>query len=340
MGKDRWGRVHSALAALAMVALVAGCVGQGVAPSGAATPQHVPSSTPRATLALDRTFVSPLYGYAVDHPRSFDERPATVPLQGTAPPLFGEPIVDRLESSDTAAMVLASAELPAGVENLDAWTAATARAFCGTPTSSESMTVGGANGTLDTFGSCQGYFHQWLTMVRDGRGYHVVWLSEPGSEAADRSLFLGILETFEFGGPSGSPGATSSSVPAGMRPLQPGEPIPDALLGTWSHASGGFMWFLRAGDPACLQRPRTVQDCLLWQSAGRPIESAIVAVMDGRLQVHWTQGGCAGRATYSYGLVGDDRLTMGLVGGCQSGDFVLTRAGTGTAPSAPPPPTP
>jgi hypothetical protein len=205
MGKDRSGRARGTSAVLAMVALVSGCAGQGVVPSAAATPHQTPSNTPRATLMLDRTFVSQLYGYSVDHPQSFDERPATVPLQGTAPPLFGEPIVDRLESASMDAIVLASAELPAGVKDLDAWTAATARAFCGTPTSSESMTVGGANGTLDTFGSCQGYFHQWLTMVRDGRGYHVVWLSETGSEAADRSLFLGILETFEFGGPARSP---------------------------------------------------------------------------------------------------------------------------------------
>jgi hypothetical protein len=210
MRRDRSGRARGGSAALAVVALVAGCVGQAVGPSGAATPQQTPSSTPRATLALDRTFASPLYGYSLDHPRSFDERPATVPLQGTAPPLFGEPIVDRLESSSTGAIVLASADLPDGVENLDAWTAATARGFCGTPTSSESMTVAGATAVLDTFASCQGYFHLWLTIVRDGRGYHVVWLNEPGNEAADRSLFLAILATFEFGGPTGSPDATSS----------------------------------------------------------------------------------------------------------------------------------
>jgi hypothetical protein len=329
-------RANGAAAALAGLALIAGCVGQPGAPSGSATAQP-PANSPQPTLALDRTFTSVLYGYSIDHPRNFDERPATVPLRGTDPPLFGEPIVDRLETSSAGAMVLASAELPDSVADLAAWTAATARAFCGTPTASEQITVGGAAATLDTFASCQGYFHLWLTMVRDGRGYHVVWLNEPGTEVADRGLFLAILDTFEFGQPAASAAATSSRVPAGMRPIEPGDPIPDALLGAWSHPSGGFMWFLRAGEPACLQRPRTVQDCALWQSAGRPVESAIVAVVDGRLQVQWTQGGCAGRAIYSFGI-GEDRLTMRLVGGCQSGDFVLARTGSAGAPTAPPKP--
>lgn len=329
-------RARRAASALATLALVVGCVGRSPAPSAGPSAQQTPPSTPTATLALDRTFTSTLYGYSVDHPRTFDERPATVPLRGTDPPLFREPIIDRLEFSSGASLGLASAELPSGVADLDAWTAATARAFCGTPSSSEAVTVDGVPGMLDTFAACQGYFHLWLTMVRDGRGYHVVWLNEPGSEAADRGLFLAILDTFKFGQPAASPAATSG-VPAGMRPIEPGDPIPDALLGAWHHASGGFLWFLRAGDQACLDRPRTVQDCVLWQSAGRPIESAIVAVVDGRLAVQWTQGGCAGRAVYSFG-VGEDRLTMRLVGGCQSGDFVLTRAGSTGAPSAPPSP--
>ena len=39
---------------------------------------------------------------------------------------------------------------------------------------------------------------------------------------------------------------------------------------------------------------------------------------------------------YSFG-VPVNRLALRLVSGCQSGDFALTRAGTGAAPTAPSP---
>ena len=333
------GRTRGAAAAVATAVLVAGCVGQTPTPSSGASAQQTATSTPGATLALDRTFTSALYGYAVRYPSGFDPRSATEPLRGAAVPILDGAAVDQLTSPTLGIVVLASAALPKNVDDLDGWTAVTARGFCGTPTSSESITIGDTTGTLDTFATCHGYFHQWLTIVRDGLGYHMIWAHERGTESADRSLFLAMVRTFEFGEPPASPTATPSGVPVGMRPIEPGDPIPDGLLGPWSHSSGGFLWFLRAGDPACLDRPRTVQDCALWQSAGRPVESAIVAVVDGRLEVQWIQGGCAGRAIYSFGLR-EDGLTMRLVGGCQSGDFVLICAGSAGAPSAPPPPSP
>jgi hypothetical protein len=333
-------RVHRTMAiafgpGVALVAAVLSACSGGATSTTALT-TAAPTSTPVAALPeLTQSFTSGLYGYSVGYPASFSTRSATEQLQGTEPPIIDSPVVDQLTGAAGGVIVLASAALPKPMTP-DDWAKDTTRAFCGSPSTSEAITVGGEAGTLDTFASCKNLFHQWATTVHDRRGYHVVWVHVPGTEAADRALFLEILNTFEFGASAPSPGGSAAAAADGQRPIEAGNPVPDAVLGDWYHRSGAFLRILRAGDSACLAMPRTSQDCAIWQPTdGRRFETAILTIVDERLAVQWVQGGCAGTATYSFGVTGD-RLNLRLVGGCQSGDFALTRAGTGAAPTAPP----
>lgn len=327
-----------ALAVAIAAALIAACT----TPASPGTERTSgPSAPPPAAgnvPALTQTFTSPLYGLSIKYPLTFEERSATTQLQGAAPPFIDSEVVDQLTAASGGVVVLASAVLPSGIDTLDEWTGGTARDFCHEPTTSEPVTLGEEPGTLSTFASCAGLFHQWATTIRDGRGYHVVWARSPGNEAADRALFLAMLETLELGSGYATPSEPAGSTSADLRPLEAGAPVPDALLGTWYHGSPAFLWMLRAGDPRCLELPRTSQDCAIWQWLdGRRRETAIVTVVDGHLSFQWVQGGCTTTSVYSFGIP-VDRLTLRLVSGCQSGDFVLTRAGTNGAPTAPPQP--
>jgi hypothetical protein len=326
----------SALTPVALAGALMACTTGALSP---ATPTPMPRSqaSPAGNvLPLGQTFTSTLYGYTIRYPVTFEPRSATKELQGTAAPLIDSEVVDQLNGVSGGLVVLAAGVI-ADDQTLDDWTAGTARGFCGTPTSTDKLTLDGEPATLDTFASCAGLFHQWATTVHDGRGFHVVWARNRGTEAADRALFLDMLASFEFAGAAPASLEASGSA-TGMRPLEPGDPIPDALLGTWYHSAPAFLWVLRAGDPACLELPRTSQDCAIWQRLdGRRLETGILTVVDGRLALQWVQGGCSTTSVYSFGIP-VDRLTLRLVSGCQTGDFALTRAGTGDAPSAPPKP--
>ncbi len=61
----------------------------------------------------------------------------------------------------------------------------------------------------------------------------------------------------------------------------------------------------------------------------------------GDLKVAWKSGFCTSlTSTYTAALTGDSLNLIEHPGGCQGGDMALTRAGTGSTPTAPPPPTP
>lgn len=188
---------HVASAMLLVVAAVAGCGTSSVTPSPAPTTSP-PPQTSAPLLALTETFKSGLYGYSIKYPVTFVARSATKELQGAAAPLIDGEEVDQLSWDAGAVVVLASAMLPSGTDTLDEWTATTARTFCDDPATTEPVTLGGEPGTLSTFATCAGLFHQWVTAVRDGRGYHVVWAHDLGSEASDREQLMAMLATFAF----------------------------------------------------------------------------------------------------------------------------------------------
>lgn len=131
-----------------------------------------------------------------------------------------------------------------------------------------------------------------------------------------------------------APAATPSAQAAG-------DPLPDELIGAWYHAAPGWWWFLRAGDPECEQAVRTDLDCVVWQRGTTPREIGSASIVEGDLQVGWRTGFCT-RITslYSIALQGDSLNLVDIGGGCEGGNFALTRAGTGAAPAAPPPPAP
>lgn len=101
------------------------------------------------------------------------------------------------------------------------------------------------------------------------------------------------------------------------------------------------MWFIRASDPACVGLAHTELDCVTWQPVGRPKEVAVATLEDGAIAMARVSGYCTGRTSrYTYVLNGDSLTLKEQPGGCGGGDYALTRAGTGSAPTAPPQPTP
>jgi hypothetical protein len=136
------------------------------------------------------------------------------------------------------------------------------------------------------------------------------------------------------------PGPTASIVAPSGSPAA-GAPVPDELIGAWSHPAPGWWWFLRAGDPECVQALRTQADCIVWQRGTTPKEIGIATMSGGDLEVAWKSGFCTSiTSTYSVALNGDSLNLVDIGGGCEGGNFALTRAGTGAAPTTPPPPTP
>jgi hypothetical protein len=137
---------------------------------------------------------------------------------------------------------------------------------------------------------------------------------------------------------SGSSPSLPAATPTGVAA---GAPLPEDLFGAWYHAAPGWWWFLRAGDPECVQAVRTELDCVVWQRGTTPKEIGGASIVDGDLRVAWRSGFCTRiTSTYSIALQGDSLNLVDIGGGCEGGNFALTRAGTGAAPTAPPPPTP
>ena len=142
---------------------------------------------------------------------------------------------------------------------------------------------------------------------------------------------------------------TSSSLPADPGPTKaparatpspaPSEPLPDEFLGAWYHPAPAYWWFLRAGSATCVAVAHTDGDCVAYQLGAQPAYVG-AASMDGRLiRIHWTRGYCAARETdFGTGISRDTLKLFDTEGDCGGDNFVLTRAGTGAAPSAPPPP--
>ena len=136
--------------------------------------------------------------------------------------------------------------------------------------------------------------------------------------------------------PTKAPPTTAASRRATTTPAAP---LPEAFIGAWYHPAPAYWWFLRAGSPTCIVVAHTDGDCVAYQ-LGAQAAYVGAAAMDGRLiRIHWTRGYCAGRETdFGTGVDGDTLKLFDTEGDCGGDNFVLTRAGIGAAPSAPPPP--
>ena len=142
--------------------------------------------------------------------------------------------------------------------------------------------------------------------------------------------------------PSQSPQTTPVPTPTGIPPTAspvPAAPVPAELVGAWYNPAPGWWWFLRAGDPTCVQAVQTQLDCVVWQRGTTPREIGSATMSEPDLMVTWKTGFCTGtHSTYSVAFDGDSLNLVDIGGGCEGGTIVLTRAGTGSAPTAPPPP--
>ena len=135
-----------------------------------------------------------------------------------------------------------------------------------------------------------------------------------------------------------SPTAATSSEPF-LRQTQAGTAIPDSMLGTWYDASTpAFEWFVRAGDPYCIQVVATSQDCMAWQLGdGGTTYGGILSIIDGKLRVSYVNGsGCNGTYTLYAVTVTATKLDLIDSGGtCGSGDYHFSRVGSNSIPTAP-----
>ena len=143
--------------------------------------------------------------------------------------------------------------------------------------------------------------------------------------------------------PSGLPAASSQPGGSkGLRATQPGDPLPDTLIGTWySPSTNEYAYYLRAGDPYCVQHWKTQQDCQVWYAEGMDgwqQNANIVTVADGQLR-YWSIGNdrCKDQASLaSYTVSADTLSPTVLPGQCFTGLPSFVRVGSGGAPSSAP----
>lgn len=299
-----------------------------------------------ATPPLDlSTFTSSRYGFSVDYPTGWKVTESARDLGPKDIPWASRGQVDLVEGPDTGTapgqptsgtLDLAAAPLAPGT-TLEGFTSGTAGLACGNGTGTP-FTIDGETGSIVEYRACFGDFHQWVTVIHQGRGYHLIWLNYPGSEDYDRVVFHQVLATFRFSGAAAS--SAPSSAPSAVATTPP-DPVRDELIGAWHHAAPGWWWFLRAGDPECVQAVRTELDCVVWQRGTTPKEIGSAWFDQGNLKVTWRSGFCTSiTSTYSVALQSGSLNLVDIGGGCEGGNFALTRAGTGSAPTAPPPPSP
>jgi len=222
----------SRVAAAVLVAALA--LGGAVYLLGRSTPsvggRATPSVPPPTTPAVPPTqlpasglvpFTSAEYGYTINVPKGWGVRAATRMLNGTELPLIDSPAVEKVAPGGLASagvplgsILVAASVTPPGA-TLNSWTADTAVANCGAPTSKRDVTVDGDAATLSTYAACYDAFHQWVTVFHGGYAWHIIWFNDVlGSETADTVFFDQILATFRFGdlpAPSPVPESPASS---------------------------------------------------------------------------------------------------------------------------------
>jgi hypothetical protein len=195
-------------------------VGATPTPSTSVSPSAMPtiraSAVPAAALV---PFTSPIYGYTIGRPPMWAARVAGEVLTGTTPPWVDSAGVDQLqlkqdrygspEGIPLGTIVIGAARVEAATSSQE-W-AGVASSTCGHPSTVDDVDVDGETGQLLTIKSCFGEFHQWLVVVHEGWGYHIVWFNDPGTEAFDRAQFDEILSTFRFGVPSPPPSASPTA---------------------------------------------------------------------------------------------------------------------------------
>lgn len=175
-----------------------------IAASGCGSSSSEPASKP---------FRSPTYRYTIEHPASWSAIPAEHVLPADGPPLtsgggtdiIGANANERVSKMGLPALVIGAQEVPAAM-SLDEWKTAVTRtvAFqkgCPQPSSSERLKVGGDDAVMLRYPDCpkaSGLYHLWITVVHDGRGFHVVWFGRSENETKDRPVIDEVLGSLAF----------------------------------------------------------------------------------------------------------------------------------------------
>jgi hypothetical protein len=288
--------------------------------------------TPQVSLSQ---FTSARYGFSIGYPTGWKVTVSTEDLGPFDIPWGNGPSVDLIEGSGVGepgqpsdgTLDLSAADVPVGT-TMDDVVSTVVEGACGPPATTQDITVDGKPGKLFGYANCRANFHQWVVVLDGTRVYHVLWLNAPGTEGFDRVVFEQILGGFHLRG---------SVAPTPAQAAQ----VPEALIGAWHHPAPGWWWFLRAGDPECVQAVRTDLDCVVWQRGTSPQEIGIATMSGNDLMVAWRSGYCTGiTSNYTVALTGDSLNLIEHPGGCEGGNLALTRAGTGSTPTAPAPPTP
>jgi hypothetical protein len=160
-------------------------------------------------------YTSPVYGYSISHPPRWTVVEASRALADGEPPgtssgaadILGRGASVRVRTMELPGVIIA-AEPVANDVHIAKWTAMvkdTVKVMknCDPPNRREHLDIGGESATLLTYRDCPtdlGYLHLWAGVVHEGRGYHIVWFNDPGSEASDRRTFRRMLSTMSFDG--------------------------------------------------------------------------------------------------------------------------------------------
>ena len=148
-------------------------------------------------------------------------------------------------------------------------------------------------------------------------------------------------------GPTASAAAPGASPTPGFTAIprnpEPGDPIPDDLIGTWSVSPGEYLYIRRGPDPFCQARYRTSQDCWVWYwQPGGGIQSYgdILTIVDGKLRdMSIGNQDCRDQtSTMTWHRTGDQLQLTVEPGSCFSRVFpTMFLVGTAGAPASAPP---
>jgi hypothetical protein len=108
-----------------------------------------------------------------------------------------------------------------------------------------------------------------------------------GSRVAPAPVVPGPSPAAVAKAPQASTAATPRpSASTFMQAIQPGERIPDELIGTWYAIDfDEYTYISRAGDPICVQHWRTAQDCVTFYSNNEFARNGdVVTLVDGHLR--------------------------------------------------------
>jgi hypothetical protein len=193
------------------------------APPSRTSPTPIPPATPLATQpvvpsSVLTTFRSAKYQYTIGYPKNWNASTSPGTLSSLAYPYDFTAGVDYFSAtaptvSDPGLIIAGPTDIPVGT-TLDSWITTIQQlqatsVSCPFADATQDLAIGGQPGRLLTWNSCPAYL-LWAGVVRGARAYHVILIDRyavgnPALEASDKTLFLKILASLRFTGPTPSP---------------------------------------------------------------------------------------------------------------------------------------